>query len=146
VPLLSPQRDQNGNVVPHDHEGIVRDDGIIRRISEQQIVTDSDGRRRISSIAFNKSSALNGGMSVDIQKLIEERGVDARQYVTTPRWTGSVRFEAGALRQEGFQVGFDPLPDNPFHGEVWGEFTKRQRLILQSIAIWFVEIPGVMIK
>ena len=84
-------------------------------------------------------------MSVNLQKLIEENGSDARQHVTSPYWMGSVRFEAGALRQEDFQVGFHPLPENLFHGEVWGQFTTPQRRRLQALATWFVEIPGVMI-
>ncbi len=64
-------------------------------------------------------------MSVDLQQQIEEAGLDARTYVTTPRWVGSLRFEASALRDEGFLVGFDPLPENPHHGEVWGKPDHR---------------------
>ncbi len=82
-------------------------------------------------------------MSVDLEKLIIEAKRDPRMYVTTPRWTGSVRFEAGRLRDEGFMVGFDPLPENPYHGEVWGKFTKAQQSCLQRLAVWFVPIPGV---
>jgi len=40
-------------------------------------------------------------------------------------------------------VGFDPLPENPYHGEVWGKFTKAQQRRLQQLAVWFVAIPGV---
>ena len=81
-------------------------------------------------------------MSVDLEQLIIEAGQDARNYVTTPRWTGSVKFDAGALRKLKLQVGFDPLPQNPCHGEVWGLGKEHPRSLL-TIAAWFVEIPGV---
>ncbi len=97
--LQPPPRDPQGEVLPHDHIGIASDDGIIRRISENQVVADSTGQRRVSSKAFKPSSGPNGGMSVDLEKLIIEANQDPRAYVTTPRWTGSARFEAGALRE-----------------------------------------------
>lgn len=146
MPLSPPPLDINGEVSPHNHKEILPDDGIIRRISDEQIVFDEKvGTRRISSKAYKASSGPNGGMSVDLQRQIEEAGHDARDYVTTPRWTGSIRFVAGAVRQEGFLIGSDPKHDNPFHGEVWGNFTKSQRKRLRELAEWFVEISGVSI-
>jgi hypothetical protein len=42
-------------------------------------------------------------------------------------------------------VGYDPLPDNAHHGEVWGIFSKgRQKKLLNS-AQWFVEVDGVFL-
>jgi hypothetical protein len=88
-------------------------------------------------------------MSVDIEPFIVAAGEDPKTYVTTPRWVGSVQFTAGALRGEGFKVGYDPLeetptePANPHHGEVWGDFTKGKQRRLLGMAEWFVPIPGV---
>lgn len=143
--LSPPQRNLSGQVEPHDHLEILPDDGVIRRLSEQFVVLDKDGQRRISSMAFSPSSpAQGGGLSVDLQREIEEAGLNAVQFVTTPRWIGSVRFTAQQLRNEGFMVGFDPLlPDNPFHGEVWGQFTSGKKKQLSRLAQWFVPIPGV---
>lgn len=134
-------------MVPHDHQGILPDDGIIRRISEEQIIFDDKiNGRRISSKALKASSGKNGGMSVDLQRQIEEASLDAKAYVTTPRWTGSLRFVTSDLRSEGFRVGYDPIDDeNPYHGEVWGEFTKVKQNRLRNICAWFVEIAGVAI-
>lgn len=84
-------------------------------------------------------------MSVDLQRQIEEAGLDAKAFVTTPRWTGSLRFEAGPLRDEGFMVGFSPMLDNPHHGEVWGAFSKAKQRRLREICHWFVPIDGVLI-
>jgi len=146
LPLNPPPRDATGVVVPHDHEGIRADDGIIRRVSEQQIVIDvKSGGRRLSSMVFKASAGANAGMSVDLQIQIEEAGLDPRTYVTTPRWTGSVRFEAGPLRQESFQVGFDPRTENQHHGEVWGVFSKSKQQRLRELCQWFVSIENVAI-
>ena len=140
-------------MAPHDHQEILPDDGIIRRVSEEQIVEDkkAEGGRRISSKAYKPSSGPNGGMSVDLQRQIEEAGRDAKVFVTTPKWTGSIRFVAGAIRQEGFSIGYDPVKDtdpeveNPFHGQVWGSFTGSKQKRLRELSTWFVKIEGVSI-
>jgi hypothetical protein len=143
--LLSPPRNAAGQVEPHDHSGILARDGVIRRISRQYVILDKDGRQRVSTMAFTPSSAAQGGgLSVDLQREIEESGLDTMKFVTNPPWIGSVRFTAQQLRDEGFRVGFDPLPPgNPFHGEVWGRFTKGKQKQLLRLAQWFVAIPGV---
>lgn len=149
MPLSPPPHDAHGNVIPHDHHGIGSADGIIRRIPENWIVTESNGRRRLSSMAFSPSSGPHGGMSVDLQAQIEEAGLDCCEFLSTtsPQCVGSIRFEAGALRGQGFKVGFDPQPLNPYHGEVWGHYTgAMKRRILPGLAIWFVEIEGVAIS
>jgi hypothetical protein len=89
-------------------------------------------------------------MSVDLKRLIEENGLDAKNYVTTPRWIGSVILIVEDLRTMYFKVGYDPLekPEpNPYHGQVWGDFNKRSyRKAMQDKARWFVNIPDVQIK
>lgn len=77
-------------------------------------------------------------MSVDLQCLIEEAGLDPRVYVSTPRWIGAVRFAAGDLRAEALAVGWDPLPELPYHGQVWGEFSRQLLLRLRDLAEEFV--------
>lgn len=146
--LSPPPRNALGQVEPHDHQEIQPADGVIRRISDQFIVSDANGGKRVSSMAFSPSSpAHGGGLSVDLQCEIEATGKVATEFVTTPVWIGSVRFTAQQIRGEGFKVGFDPLPpDNPFHGEVWGNFTSGKKKKLQKLAEWFVEIPGVALQ
>jgi len=143
VPLTPPPRDSNGKVVPHNHPGIGPDDGVIRRVSPHHLVPDPKvaGGRRLSTKAFTASTEVNGGMSVDLQALIEEAGLDAKAFVISPRWVGAVRFTAGALRGEGLQIGYDPRPDNPYHGEAWGTFTKALKHRLLGLAKWFVPLP-----
>jgi len=142
LPLDPPPRDCKGDVLPHDHAGIGPDDGIIRRISPQYMVDDPKTQgKRLSSMAFQPSTNDHGGMSVDLQKLIEGAGLDARRYVISPPWIGAVRFAAGILRAEGLRIGYDPLPPgNPYHGEVWGDFTQSLRKRLCGLAEWFVRI------
>lgn len=87
-------------------------------------------------------------MSIDLENWIRDAGKNPVEFVTTPRWIGSVRFTAGALRAEGCRVGWDPipregsLPANDFHGEVWDIDKQRQRR-LHEMAQWFVPIEGV---
>jgi hypothetical protein len=134
--------------MPHNHPEIGSADGIIRRITEQHIVTEADGSRRLSSLAFSPSSGLHGGMSIDLQAQIEEAGLNCREFITTtaPQCIGAVRFEAGALRRANLQVGFDPRPTNPHHGEVWGNFTRAMKTkTLPRLASWFIQIDGVSI-
>lgn len=143
MPLKLPPHDNDG-VIPHDHEGILPGDGIIRRISLEHIVFDPKIQgERLSSAAFNPSSGLNGGMSIDLQQQIEEAGLDARIFVTTPIWPGSVLFKAGQLRAEGFLVGYDPVTGNPYHGQVWGNFTRAKVNKLRCLCVWFVQIKNV---
>jgi len=79
-------------------------------------------------------------MSVDLQKLIEGAGIDAASYVSSPPWIGALRFTAGVLRNEGLMVGYDPRPENPYHGQVWGHFSKKLRDRLMALAQPFVPI------
>jgi hypothetical protein len=131
-------------VLPHDHDGIVRDDGVIRRISPLHVVYDPKiGGKKVSTMAFEPSSEVNGGLSVDLQRQIEDAGLVALDYVSEPPWLGSIRFTAGTLRDEGFLVGYDPLPENPHHGEVWGSFTKSKKKQLLRLATWFAAMDGV---
>ena len=109
MPLDSPPRDAAGAVVPHDHAGIAATDGVIRRISNLQIVIDKNtGARRLSSYAFKPSSGSNGGMSVDLQREIEQEwtvAVGERQLATTRTALEGV---LGAARADGRTVSLRP--------------------------------------
>ena len=145
VPITLPQRDANGFVSAHDHSEIMSDHVIIRRISSDHIVPDEKAPtgHRVSSLAFDCSSDGNKSMSVDIEFLILEDKIDPRAYVKSPPFTGAVYFSAGELRSEEFQVGYDPIVENPYHGGVWGRFTRSKKKRLLKAARWYVEIIDV---
>lgn len=141
---------------PYDEEGICADGTIIRRINPtQHIIWDENRQRnRIASKAYNKSSGLTEGMSVDVEALMVGANVDPRAFVTTPVFTGAVSFPAGAIRALDLWVGYEPIedvpsiPDNPYHGEVWAKTAKRsfseaQKSGLANLARWYVELPDV---
>jgi hypothetical protein len=141
LPLDPPPRDTRGEVLPHDHAGILPEDGVIRRISPHHLVYDAKVQgKRPSSMAFKPSTGERGGMSVDLQKLIEEAGLDPKSYILSPPWIGAVWFTAGSLRAEGLMVGYDPDLDNPYHGQVWGTFTSKTPKRLAALAAEFVPI------
>jgi hypothetical protein len=150
--LQQPQRDGNGEVIPHNHNEILNEDPLIRRITALHIVPDENRMcRRISSKAFQPSSQANGGMSVDIKRLIVESGKDPVQYVVTKQFIGSVAFTTSSARNVSLLVGYDPLADNPHHGEVWGNnrpnrFSKAQQNAIWNDCEWFVEIPDVALR
>lgn len=131
-------------MIPHDHPEILAEDDLIRRISAQFVV-EIEGNRRLSSMAFQPSSEPGGGMSVDIKKSIEQAGFEPDAFVTSAEWPSSVTFKADAARALGFLVGCDPLPENPHHGEVWGNFTTGRRKQLQRACTWFVPMQGVLV-
>jgi hypothetical protein len=139
LPLDKPPHDAAGNVEVHDHAGILADHGVIRRISADHLVDDEKtGGKRVSTMAFGASSGVNGGMSVDLEESIAEAGLDPRTFVISPPFLGAVKFTAGALRSQEFKVGYDPIPTNPHHGEVWGNFTGGKKKWLQRNAEIFV--------
>lgn len=141
-------------VAPYDDDNVTNNDVIIRRVNPDQHIVFNENTQtmQLSSKLFSPSSELNGGMSVDLLRLIEEAGRDAKEFVTTPIFTGSVCFIAGSARAAGLRVGGEPLPDNPFHGEIWGnpnrpnKFTRKQKNALINASKWFVQIPDVSIK
>lgn len=141
------------SVVPHDAPDIANEDILLRRIipSEHLVPDGNTGQLRLSTKAFSPSSEENGGMSVDIEKFIIAANLDPKTFVTSPRFSGSVQFTAGSARSAGLLVGKDPLPENPYHGEVWGNnkpnrFSKGQQNILLRSSEWYVEIPEAILK
>ncbi|WP_207210874.1 hypothetical protein [Lichenibacterium minor] len=131
--------------MPHDHDEITNESGVIRRISDHYLTPGPDGKRQISTMALQKSSGANGGMSVDLEQSILAAGDDVVTHVTSPQFLGSVKFVTGDLRQEELLVGYDPLPDNIHHGEVWGNLSKGKQRRLLKKAEWCVEIPNAII-
>jgi hypothetical protein len=104
------------------------------------------GGNKLSTMVLNPSSGPNGGLSVDLQKEIEEANIGVEQFVMNPPWIGAIRYEAGQFRDEDLKVGFDPLPENPYHGEVWGSFTRSKQKKLLELAEWFVQLDGVVLN
>lgn len=147
-----PEKDEQGMTLPHDHEALQPNDIVIRRISDKQISDYPNGVRRISSLAFKTYYGPYEGMSVDLERFIRESGQDPRIYVTTPRWYGSLQLNVGRVRDVNLLVGYDPVPENPYHGQIWnkdGKPTKgqqkQQERALRRISAWFVVIPSVEI-
>ena len=140
--LTPPPRDCNGRIIPHDHKQILSEDVIIRRISTQQLVHDDKvGGLRPSSMAFKSSSGNNSSMSVDIEKLIIEADIDPRSYVISHPWIGAVYFLTQTIRDLELQVGFEPMERLPYHGGVWGNFTKGTQNKLLKASLTYIPVP-----
>jgi hypothetical protein len=140
--------------LPHDDPSIEDSDRLIRRINPNEHIIFDNNRKcnRISSKLYSPSSEENGGMSVDIESLIIADSKNVGEFVTGDLFIGSVVICADVPRSVGLLVGKDPiLPENPYHGEVWGSrkpnyFKSSEKKTLADAAIWFVQIPGVELK
>ncbi|CAN5227793.1 hypothetical protein BH10PLA2_BH10PLA2_38650 [soil metagenome] len=148
---ISPPPSKNGQAVPHDHPELLNPDLIVRRISLQWVV-DKTGGKRLSSEAF-ECSTDGSGVSLDIAKLIEEKGANVATYVSSPVHVGAIQWTAGQVRGHTNIVGYDPLPENDCHGAAWPvpypttsaqrKAAKRAAKSLIAEATWCVPIPGV---
>lgn len=86
-------------------------------------------------------------MSIDLKSQIECDNIDPIQFVTTPRFIGSILMCVEAIRNMQLRVGFDPIiPDNPYHGQAWGVFNKNTERLMRHSSQWYVEIPNVSIS
>jgi hypothetical protein len=140
---LDPPRDPDGNTLPHDHEEIGNQHHVIRHITVYDLYTDPQTHiKRVQSGAYSESSDPHGGMSVDIEEWMIADGLDPRHYLGDGS-DGAKRIRVGELRAQGFRVGWDPRPDNPHHGAVWGigNGSKRKRRIAR-LAVTIREAAG----
>jgi hypothetical protein len=132
-----PNRDPQGNVLPHDHAEILPEHHVIRHTTPNDLHTEHTGLRRISSGAYSESSDVHGGMSVDIEEWMAADGLDPLHYLTDPSH-GAVRLSVGELRAAGFQVGWDQQAGNPHHGSVWGignGSTRRKKIARIAVTV-----------
>ena len=60
-----------------------------------------------------------------------------------PPYIGALEFKAADIRELGFAIESDPIPANPYHAQVRGQFSKITQL--SQAAKWYVEIPNVSI-
>jgi hypothetical protein len=98
-PELGAHGDLLGN---RDDPSISDDEYLIRRVDPVYHVVDDpkvQGGRRLSSSLYSASSGDGEGMSIDIQSSIEAAGLNAAEFVTSPKYLGSVRFFASVARQ-----------------------------------------------
>lgn len=122
----------NGHVKPHDDPAILDDDGLLHRIDPNHHVIWDDNRQqyRVSSVAFTESSTKispNGGMSVRLERPMQNDGVDPLDSLEKD-W-GLVRLEAGNMRRLNCMVGPEPLPEDPYHANVWNTPPKPGKKI-----------------
>ena len=101
--LSPPPLDGNNLVVSHDHAEILNTDDVIRRISRQHVVPDPKVLKgnKVSTMAFQASTGINGGMSIDLKTRLEVDGLDVVAHVTSPEWIGSVEIGVKFLRGLG---------------------------------------------
>jgi hypothetical protein len=150
LPLDPPARDASGLALPHDHPQITGDDFVVRRISRiaarESVVPAKDGSSRLSSAIFTASSRESDpyeGISVDLDEVAQQEGIDLRSQIEMGDFLGAVCVSAARVRNEELSVGYDPEPTNICHGQIWGKPANKKRKRLLRSCAWYVEINGV---
>jgi len=153
VAIAAPAKDDQGNVLPHDHPELTNDGRLIRRVPVQWVIETPAGRRLSSAVLEPSSKDVDPhcGLSVDLEQLMLAEGVDPLEHVNKSHPAGALAFRVSAFREQYFQVGFDPVPENDYHGGVWqrpplgAKFTRGMKRKLLRGAEWFIAIEGVSI-
>jgi hypothetical protein len=150
---LRPQRDEHGNVVPHDDPAIADDSYVVRHINPVAHVCpdENTGGQRISTGAFHYTREPNGGISIDLGQELLAAGL-ALDHMVEPRM-GAVKIRVDAIRHLKLWVGSDPIvaekpgdPENPYHGQIWQFRKKTPRDLLRAVEGWVVELQGVALR
>lgn len=141
--LDPPPRDDLGRVAPHDHPHISDDHCIIRGISEHHIARDKNPPRLKSSLYQTSTYGDSPGMSVDHEPSMRIDNIDLEARYRNGNWLGAVALNVGFLRGLGLRIGYNPIPGNSYHCEVWGNITASLKREIQENATWFVPIDGI---
>ena len=128
-----PARDSAGRTLPYDDPRIEDNDAVLRFIDPQYhwVNDPNQDRWRVSSGLFCESSIPNGGMSVEVERLILSAGFTLEDRLPHDR-CGIARLVVGDLRDLHLAVGSDPLSENPYHAQVWG--IRNSRRIRRELA------------
>lgn len=117
-------------------------DWLLRRIPDQQerMWTRAGGVLRPSSAAL-KPAQLDGGLSVDVRRLLPDPAAPA-SVLGDRHGDGLIEFRAAYPRAAGLDVLHSPLPDRYAHADVVGfqrlakPAEKRFRRELAKAAVW----------
>lgn len=107
--------------------------GLLRRVHPSQVVDDKNtGERRPSSAAFKDPE-----MSVDVEPMLEAKGLDWRFSLRNNPGYSLARLQAGAARAAGQAVVHTPAPDNEAHAEVRGRKSPgvANKLLMASVPV-----------
>lgn len=132
--------DQNGRVLPHDDLTITDEQRVIRHVHPSLYVEDekAPGGRRVSSGAFSPNGIAFPGMSVDLEKDMQDASLDVLTFV--PEGHGAVAIPVNCIRALTLLLGRSPTESNPHHAEVWrgvsgGNFSGSIKNKLKDSAI-----------
>lgn len=104
---------------PFDDPAISDDDGLVRFVPPWHVIKDDNlGRLRPTSAAFDMSPE-DGCMSVDLEKLLLQASLEpCHGLASRPAGFGAVRLLAGVVRSVQLATFQDPVPENPYHGQI----------------------------
>ncbi len=120
----------------------IRDNSdLLRRIpfvKGSQVVWDDNVKRyKPSSAAFNNTTGSNSMSIVLAEKL--EKGRKPSDVVMGYDNNCLISFKARVARENNQRIIHDALPDEPAHGSVIGEKSKKVKRALAKASVWVVE-------
>ena len=142
---LEPHLDNSGNVIVHDHPELHGKYRVFRKVFQNHLHANRDGSSRLSSQFYKPSTTGTCGLSVDLEQLLVQDGEDVDDFFKDGDCLGVVSFPVEEVRQNDFLVGYEPIPTDIYHGEVWQPQLKRNTFAKQikEYASWFIPIEGV---
>ncbi len=116
-----------------DDPNIPNEERLFRCVHLKHIVTEDDGKSRVSTAAFTDPE-----LSVFIEGIMSAAQRLPRDALTTWPKHLLVSISTGICRQNGQIVGPDPTPEEPAHGYAFGRKSNSVRRALRDAAEWIV--------
>lgn len=123
-----------------DDPSIKDDDGLLRRVPNQPSMFKIDkntNKKRLSSVCFRDNATKNREVSVTLEQPLLESGKTHDDALNGFENFGLARIKAGFVRHGLSQpqiVAKDPTPEDPHHGLVIGEKSKKTLSAIASSA------------
>lgn len=126
-----------------DDPTIADDSGLWRRIHPRWVVADENrGGFRVSSAAFDNSED-GSPTSIHLEEVAKENGLTAADILRPFVGYAMASLTAGDARACAQSVGRDPQPEDPTHGFVAGQKSKRVKKQLSAACAWLIHPPVV---
>lgn len=121
---------------PPDDASIADDAILWRRVPDRHFVPGPDGRLRPSSAAFD-----DGGDGDSMSAVLAEAERNPCPVLQGNDGWGLVAIEVRLIRELGWRVERDPVPDEPAHVLVHGDKTKGKMRRVAKECIWVIPPP-----
>ena len=125
-----------------DDRTILDDWRLLRRINRAWIVPDGQGGTRVTSQAFQNLSRDPPALSVHLENVLQERGLQIVSVLDGMPTHSLVAIYAGVVRAHSQVVQRAPEDAEPAHAHVVGDKSKSAKSRLAEAAVWIFQAPS----